>query len=151
MAGRPVEGNCRNKRDLYMLLQEELNKDPALYGFYKRVSLSSAKDIMQLVLDLLSTSVRDCDLVYLNEFGTFRHRTYKPRYIKHPGTGERVLLPERDVITFSLSSNFCERSDRRLKEVVQQPLFSTRRIHKMDFDTLFEEDDEDVFFEDDDE
>ena len=143
MARKATGDITLGKKDLVLALQNELNKDPVLYGFYKRVTGAVAQDIFQLVVDLIATSIRDNDAVYLNELGTLKHRMYKPRRFRHPVTGEYAILPERDVIVFVKAGNFCENSDRRLKEVVQQPLFDLRGRHRVAFEDLFGFDEED--------
>ena len=64
----------------------------------------SAAQLMKNVFELLGTIVyQEEEDVTIPGFGAFKHKTAKPKRVRHPGTGEMILQPERDFVKFSPS------------------------------------------------
>lgn len=71
-----------------------------VYGY----TYQSAEQLMKNVFELLGTTVyQEGEDVTIPGFGAFKHKTAKPKRVRHPGTGEMIVQPERDFVKFTPS------------------------------------------------
>jgi nucleoid DNA-binding protein len=76
------------------------------------VSQVQARDIVQRVLNgIIETLVQE-GRIELRNFGVFEVKKRKPRQACNPRTGEKVLVPERAVVTFKPGLEMEERVGR---------------------------------------
>ena len=59
-----------------------------------------AQEIVQRVFSGIIQTLVEKGRIELRNFGVFEVRKRKPRQARNPRTGEKVLVPERTVITF---------------------------------------------------
>lgn len=68
------------------------------------VTYQFAEQMMRDVFDLLGKTVyQEGEDVTIPGFGAFKHKTAQPKKIRHPGTGEMIIQPERDFVKFTPS------------------------------------------------
>lgn len=75
---------------------------------YEKVGISKkeAADIVELVLDLVKTSLQKGDSVKIAGFGNFVVRNKGSRKGRNPRTGEEIGITPRRVVTFRPSQVF---------------------------------------------
>lgn len=73
------------------------------YGVKYKDSAFICKGVFQLLCDLLYEQGED---VILNNLCSFKHKRTAEKRSKHPGTGEMVTIPSRDIIKFKISDTF---------------------------------------------
>lgn len=65
------------------------------------VSIKYSESIINSVFELLSELVfEEKEDVQIRRFGSFKHKNFKPKTIRHPKTGELKTLPEHTVVRF---------------------------------------------------
>lgn len=64
-----------------------------------------AKQMCYSVFETLNEQLLQGEDVYIFNFGTFKHKTKKAKTVRHPKTGELMVIPEKTVITFVKSNN----------------------------------------------
>ena len=70
-----------------------------------------AKQICAAVFDTLNEQLDNGNDVYIYGFGSFKHETRKGKQLRHPKTGELMLIPEKDVISFKRSVSTVEKDN----------------------------------------
>jgi nucleoid DNA-binding protein len=68
------------------------------YGYTLKEAKEIYENMFECINDILFIDGED---LCIKDFGTFRHKTFKEKRCIHPATGEEVIIPERDVVTFS--------------------------------------------------
>jgi len=85
------------------------------------VEQQKVKQIVQMTLDgiirVLSTEKR----IELRNFGVFEVRTRKARKARNPRTGEEVMVPSKQVVTFKAGKMMEERIEPASAEAKQAP------------------------------
>lgn len=76
------------------------------------LSQGQAKEVIQRVFDGITETLVKDGQIELRNFGVFKVKKRKPRKGRNPRTGEKVLVPERTVVTF--------RAGREMQERVRQ-------------------------------
>ncbi|MGD9153585.1 MAG: integration host factor subunit alpha [Gammaproteobacteria bacterium] len=71
-----------------------------------------ATDIIEQIIEKISTTLANGEMVKISGFGKFKLRDKKERPGRNPKTGESVPVDARRVVTFKASQ--------RLKELVEQ-------------------------------
>lgn len=72
----------------------------------KRVTLRTgipyvrAKDVVEETLNAIIDQIAEDRRLELRNFGVFEVQTRRERVARNPRTGERVVVPERKVVTF---------------------------------------------------
>jgi integration host factor subunit alpha len=64
------------------------------------VSEAEAADLLERVLELLMSTLRQGECIVIIGFGTFRVRAKAPRRGMNPRTGEAIIISGRKVVTF---------------------------------------------------
>ena len=64
------------------------------------ITQAQAQDIVQLVFSGIIQTLVEEGRIELRNFGVFEVKKRKPRQARNPRTGEKVLVPERAVVTF---------------------------------------------------
>jgi len=73
------------------------------------ITQTQTREIVQRVFEsIIETLVKD-GRVELRNFGVFEVKKRKPRQARNPRTGEKVLVPERAVVTFKAGREMEER------------------------------------------
>jgi len=73
------------------------------------ITLAQAREIVQRVFEsIIETLVKD-GRIELRNFGVFKVKKRKPRQGRNPRTGEKVLVPERTIVTFKAGQEMEER------------------------------------------
>jgi len=73
------------------------------------ITQAQAQEIVQRVFDsMIETLVKD-GRIELRNFGVFKVKKRKSRQGRNPRTGEKVLVPERTVVTFKAGEELEER------------------------------------------
>lgn len=67
------------------------------------ISLANSDEVCRSVINYLAEVVNENDYICLTGFGTFRAKMRPPREVKHPATGEVIMIGERREILFKLS------------------------------------------------
>lgn len=67
------------------------------YGITYRDSEKICRDIFEFLGNLLYEEGED---VVITGFGSFKHKTAKPKRVTHPVTGEVMVMPERVFVKF---------------------------------------------------
>lgn len=78
------------------------------YGITYRDSDRLCRNVFELLGNLLYKEKED---VIITGFGSFRHKTAKEKKVRHPGTGEIIITPEREFIKFTPSELLEEKND----------------------------------------
>ena len=73
---------------------------------YEKVGLSKkeAQEIIEIIIDTISETLKEGEPVKISGFGTFMVRKKAPRKGRNPKTGEEVEISARRVITFRPSN-----------------------------------------------
>lgn len=85
-----------------------MNKDDlskAVYDVHGGISFAEARKIVDLMLDLIKHRLTKGEKVLLSGFGSFRVKRRRDRKGVNPQTGESMIIPGREVITFKPSKN----------------------------------------------
>ncbi len=77
------------KKDIVQKIVEELNLQPS-------VARKAVQRTLDLIIETLATEGR----IELRNFGIFQVARRAPRIARNPRTRERVIVPERYVVTF---------------------------------------------------
>lgn len=89
-----------------------MKKTSELYREYAKtygVSIKYSESVINSVFDLIAQILyEDKEDIQIRKFGTFKHKTMKPKVVRHPGTGELITMPERDVVKFASSDTLLE-------------------------------------------
>ena len=64
------------------------------------ITQAQAQDIVQRVFNGIIETLVEKGRIELRNFGVFEVRKRKPRQARNPRTGEKVMVPERAVVTF---------------------------------------------------
>lgn len=79
------------------------------YAKLHRVTMKYAKEIFDTVFALIGDHlVNNSDDIYIHKFGVLKHKITKEHYVKHPSTGELVLVEAKDKISFIPSVSWNE-------------------------------------------
>jgi nucleoid DNA-binding protein len=81
------------------------------------ITQAQAQHIVQRVFNGIIETLVDKGRIELRNFGVFEVKNRKPRQARNPRTGEKVLVPERAVVTFKPGLEMEERvrqSEKRL-------------------------------------
>lgn len=78
------------KREIVQTIVEELG-----------LTQLQAKQIVEKTFDCIVNTLVTDGRVELRNFGVFEVRWRKPRKARNPRTGEKVMVPERCVVTFT--------------------------------------------------
>lgn len=70
------------------------------YGITYQDAEQICKNAFELLGILLYEEKED---VVISGFGAFKHKTAKPKNVRHPGTGEIITTPERNFVKFTPS------------------------------------------------
>jgi len=73
------------------------------------LSQGQAKEVIQRVFDGITETLVKDGQIELRNFGVFKVKKRKPRKGRNPRTGEKVLVPERTVVTFRAGGEMQER------------------------------------------
>jgi len=68
------------------------------------LSLSESTDLVDAVIEEISTALEKSEVVKLSSFGTFKLRHKKQRIGRNPKTGVEVPISPRTVLSFSASN-----------------------------------------------
>lgn len=69
------------------------------------IDQSEARKALEAMLNALREVGAECDRLSLPGFGTFKGRQRKPRKTRNPLTGSYIAVPEKKVLTFSMSKS----------------------------------------------
>lgn len=64
------------------------------------ITKNKAKDIFDHIIDTLVAEIPKNDKIIISKFGSFRTKTRKARTGRNPQTGEKIAIPERNIVTF---------------------------------------------------
>lgn len=68
------------------------------------VTYCSSEQLMKDVFALLSKKIfQDGEDITIPGFGAFKHKTAKPKRVRHPKTGELIVQPQRVFVKFTPS------------------------------------------------
>lgn len=68
------------------------------------ITYQDADQICRNVFELLGVILyEEKEDVMITGFGAFKHKKAKPKKVRHPGTGELTVAPERDFVKFTPS------------------------------------------------
>ena len=85
------------KKDLVNLVYMQL-------GFSKQISENLIEDLLSIIV----SNIRDQKKLKLSKFGTFSIRQKKSRIGRNPKTKEKKVISSRDVVLFKPSKEFKE-------------------------------------------
>jgi nucleoid DNA-binding protein len=74
-----------------------------------------AREIVQKTFDAIVNILVTDGRVELRNFGVFEVKRRKPRNARNPRTGEKVMVPEKCVVTFKPGRSVEERIDRECR------------------------------------
>ncbi len=96
-------------------MSKTLTRADLCEAIYQKVGLSrtESSDIVESVLDEISTALVGGDDVKLTSFGTFSVRHKKARIGRNPKTGEEVPITPRRVLSFRASDVLKERINKK--------------------------------------
>jgi len=97
---------------------ETITRAELAQAVYEDVGLSrnESADLVEAVLDEISTALERGEMVKISSFGTFAVRDKKQRIGRNPKTGEEVPILPRRVLTFRASNVLKERIEIGTKE-----------------------------------
>ena len=75
------------------------------------------KDVFQLLCEVLHEAGED---VVLNNYCSFRHKHTPVREVRHPATGEPVMVPSHDIIKFRVSDTFKSSLEESEEEMIEE-------------------------------
>lgn len=64
------------------------------------ITQAQAQEIVQRVFNRIIETLVEKGRIELRNFGVFEVKRRKPRQARNPRTGEKVMVPERAVVTF---------------------------------------------------
>lgn len=70
------------------------------------ISQSLAKSVIDQTFDEIKSAVQYGDSFRQDSFGTFQKSIRAERNGVNPSTGEKIVIPEKEVVKFKASSNF---------------------------------------------
>lgn len=76
-----------------------------------RVRKGEVEKIVDLVFDLVKTSLASGTNVRISEFGKFEVKEQKARPVRNPRTGDKLTIPAKQVVKFAPSKAFKEAVD----------------------------------------
>jgi len=79
------------------------------------ITLVEAREVVQGVFESMIEAMVKDGRIELRNFGVFKVKKRKPRQGRNPRTGEKVLVPERTVVTFKAGEELEERVARLKK------------------------------------
>jgi len=85
------------------------------------VEQQKVKQIVQLTLDGIIDVLATDKRIELRNFGVFEVRTRKARKARNPRTGEQVMVPSKQVVTFKAGKVMEQRIEAPGGEAPQQP------------------------------
>lgn len=87
-------------------------------SIYRKVGLSRSEsaDLVEQVLDVISSALVDGDNVKVSSFGSFKIRNKRERIGRNPKTGEEYPISARRVLTFRASNRFKDKVNRGAKK-----------------------------------
>lgn len=77
------------KQDIVKSISEDLG-----------IAKVAAKEIVQKLFDAILNTLAEEGRIELRNFGVFEVKRRAPRNARNPRTGEKVLVPEKSVVTF---------------------------------------------------
>jgi len=82
-----------------------MTKADLVSKIYDNVGLSKKEStiIVELIFEIIRTSLENRDKVKISGFGNFSIRTKKVRRGRNPQTGEEIAITARNVLTFKAS------------------------------------------------
>lgn len=82
-----------------------LTKAELIESIYEKIGFSKqeASDIVELVFDLLKSTLEKSEKVKISGFGNFVVREKRPRIGRNPQTGQEIEISARKVLTFKPS------------------------------------------------
>jgi integration host factor subunit alpha len=82
-----------------------MTKADLVSKIYDNVGLSKKEStiIVELIFEIIRTSLENRDKVKISGFGNFNIRTKKVRRGRNPQTGEEIAITARNVLTFKAS------------------------------------------------
>lgn len=82
-----------------------LTKAELIESIYEKIGFSKkeASDIVELVFDILKTTLEKGEKIKISGFGNFVVRQKRPRVGRNPQTGEEIEITARKVLTFKPS------------------------------------------------
>ena len=73
------------------------------YGVTYRAADVFCRKVFELLGDLI---FREDEDVLITGFGSFKHKPARERFVRHPSTGEMIVIRGRDVVKFTPSELF---------------------------------------------
>ena len=70
------------------------------------ISQSLAKSVIDQTFDEIKSAVQSGDSFRQEGFGTFQKAIRAERNGVNPSTGDKIVIPEKEVVKFKASSNF---------------------------------------------
>lgn len=77
------------------------------------ISQKQARDLLNVVVDSLIEALNEGERVCIRGLGSFEVREHKEKAGRNPQTGERILLPPRATIGFTISRSLRDSLERR--------------------------------------
>ena len=68
-------------------------------------SKKQSTELVESVIEYISSSLENGEDVLISNFGKFQVKEKNARKGRNPSTGESMIIPERKVVTFSVSNN----------------------------------------------
>lgn len=72
------------------------------------ISKTIAKKVIDSTFEVIKSAVSSGDSFRQDGFGTFKKAIRAERNGVNPGTGEKIVIPEKQVVKFTASTNFFE-------------------------------------------
>lgn len=70
------------------------------YAERYKISIELSDHLCSSIFDLLSEVTKREDRVYIHRFGTFKRKLNKARNVRHPVTGEIIIIPPKSYVSF---------------------------------------------------
>lgn len=84
-----------------MITIKQFSRDYAeKYGLTYKASETLIESVFEYMGSVLFEQGED---IVIRRFGTFKHKKMSPKRVRHPGTGEMMTMPERNVLQFKRS------------------------------------------------
>ena len=91
-----------NKREIIQQVAEQTG-----------VTQTLAREVVQKLFDTIIDSLAESGLLELRDFGVFEVQHRPARKARNPLTGETVMVPEKDVVTFKPGKAMGDRARER--------------------------------------
>lgn len=85
-----------NKKDMVKLISK------------KTMTTKQAKEIVECLFEGIIKSLKAKDKVIVSSFGTFELKETRAKIGRNPKTGEKIVIPERNILKFKPSKKFYE-------------------------------------------